>query len=512
MRPAVLALLVAASAATAVTLAAAPRAAARGYFDPAAVYAVPLGDAPRRGPDDAPVTIVEFSDFSCRYCNRARRTIDHLERRYAGKVRWVFRHLPLDYEDPMMAEASLAAAAQDRFWPMHDRLFAVRGHVDRAAVELIAQDLGLDMTRFRGDLDAHTYLPAVRADIEAAAALGVSGTPTFFVNGRPLRGAQPLSVFERVVDEELARAAEAVAAGTAPADLYAALTANGRAAADATDEDSYDRPALDPTSTYQVGLGLDGHATGPDDALVTIVEWSDFQCPYCGRNAPVVARALAEYPGQIRVVFRHLPLPMHPHAQLAAEAAVAAAAQGRFWDMHDRLFADQQHLTRADLERIAGDLGLDLDAFRAALDQHRYADAVADDAAAAAGLGIDGTPTLFINGTPIEGAPSWDQLKLTIEVKLSEAESLVAHGIEARDVYAVIMGAAKQVERGDPSRMPRAASTHKIELRQDDREAAVEAACRGRDGARAGEMAGRLKGAHRDAARATCEGYGIDLP
>ncbi len=505
-----LALVVAAGAALA-----APAAAGRGderFFDPAAIYEVPLGAAPTRGPDDALVTIVEFSDFSCKYCNRARRTLEHLERQYAGQVRWVFRHLPLDYDDPLAAEASLAAHAQGRFWPMHDRLFAVHGRVDRAAVELIAADLGLDLTRFRGDLDAHVHRAAIEADVQDATALGVDGTPVFFVNGRPLRGSQPLGVIVRVLDEELARATQLVADGAQRARIYEHATAGGKPAADGTAEEEYHRPSLDPAATYRVGLGLDGHASGPEDALVTVVEWSDYQCPYCAQNAPSVARLRREYPDDVRVVFRHLPLGNHAHAQLAAEASVAAAAQGKFWDFHDRLFAAQDRLTRADLEAIAVDLGLDLTRFRAALDQHHYRAAVADDAAAAGGLGVEGTPTMFINGVPIEGAAAWDHLKLQVEVQLEQARSLVARGVDRRDVYSVIMSAAGAAERGDPSRMPRAQSVGKLELMQDDREVAVEAACRGRDAARAGEMAGRLKGAHKDAARQTCQAYGIDLP
>jgi protein-disulfide isomerase len=490
---------------------AAPARADRKWFDPAAVYNVPTGDSARHGPDDALVTIVEWSDYACKFCNRVQRTLEHIERLYAGKVRWVYRHLPLDPEETLAAEAGLAARAQGAFWPMHDRLFALHGQVDRASVELIAEDLGLDMARFRGDLDGHVYRDEVLADARDANNLGVTGTPTFFVNGRPLRGAQPLGVFVRVIDEEMARANEALAKGAARDGLYEKLVVDGSHAADSDAEEQYGAPQLDPSSVYRVGLGLAGHSMGPADALVTVVVWSDFQCPYCGVNAPSMAKLREEYGDQVRVVYRHLPLPMHPDADLAAEAAVAAAAQGKFWAMHDRLFADQRHLARADLEAAAEAIGLDMKAFRAALDDRRYRDAVADDNAAGAALGITGTPTLFVNGAPIEGAPRYDQLKMIVELRLAEAQSLVANGIAPRDVYGVIMATADGAERGDPSRMPRNEAAGKLELRMVEREAAVEAACRSRDGARAEEMAGRLKGDARASARTTCEAYGIDL-
>jgi protein-disulfide isomerase len=221
----------------------------------------------------------------------------------------------------------------------------------------------------------------------------VTGTPTFFINGRPLRGAQPLGVFVRVIEEEMTRASDALATGAAREGLYERLVVDGSPGADTEAEEQYGAPKLDPSSVYRVGLGLAGHSMGSADALVTVVVWSDFQCPYCGVNAPSMAKLREEYGDQVRVVYRHLPLPMHPEAELAAEAAVAAAAQGKFWAMHDRLFADPRHLTRADLEAAGEAVGLDMKALRAALDDRRYRDAVADDTAAGAALGISGTTT-----------------------------------------------------------------------------------------------------------------------
>jgi len=492
-------------------LIAAPAAADVHGFDPVAVYRVALGDGPRRGPADAPVTIVEFSDFSCRYCNRVRGTLAQLDQLYPGRLRWVFRHMPLNDDAPLAAEASMAAAAQGRFWPMHDRLFDVHGRVDRAAVELIAADLGLDLGRFRADLDAGTYRDRVRADAEAARHLGVAGTPTFFVNGRGLRGSLPLQVFVRILDEELARAEAARRSGVAPSALYDHLVGSGRPGAD-VDVDAAPRfQELDPQVRYRVGLGLDGHSDGPADAPITVVEWSDFECPFCARNAPTMARLRREYAGRVRVVFRHLPLPMHRNAGLAAEAAIAAAAQGRFWAMHDRIFADPEHLSRAALEAHAGAIGLDLAAFRAALDDRRYRDAVVADAAAGSVLGIDGTPTLFVNGVPVVGAVSWQRLSAVVDAQLAEAERLIAAGVARGDVYSLLLSDAAWVEKGDPSRMPVTATVGVIELGQVDREEAVVAACRSRDRARAGSMAGRLTGEHKQAAAGACAAYGVDL-
>src|SRR5437660_8788162 len=142
-------------------------------FDPQSVYKVPRGVAPGYGPADAPFTIVAWSDYQCGYCARVQDTLDRLDRLYPGLIRWVHRELPLDEDHPIAAEAALAAAAQGKFRAMHQRLYALRGHVDRADVELVARELGLDMLRFRGELDAGVYRKAIAADVADAMKIGV---------------------------------------------------------------------------------------------------------------------------------------------------------------------------------------------------------------------------------------------------------------------------------------------------------------------------------------------------
>jgi protein-disulfide isomerase len=475
-------------------------------FDPTAVYKVPRGDAPSSGPRDAPVTIVAWSDYLCQYCYRVQSTLDHLARLYPGQLRWVHRTLPLDADNTLGAEAALAAAAQGRFRPMHDRLFALGGNVDRAAVELIARELGLDMVRFRADLDSHAHRASIATDEADARTLGLSGTPTFFVNGRPIHGNQTLQVFADVVDQELARAAQ----HPGGAERYDALVAQGRPSADVSSEQSLRRP-LEATALYRVGLGLPGHQSGPDDALVTIVVWSDFQCPFCARLAPVLAHLREKYPSDVRIVYRHLAMSFHRSAAGAAEAGVAAAEQGKFWAFHDQLFADSGHLERADLERFARAAGLDMPAFRAALDEHRYHDAVIAEAAAAEAIGVDGTPTMFVNGTPIGGARDADFMDRQVEVHRARARELVKSGVAPVDLYAVLMALASGDDRADPSRIPSVAEHH-FELRAEDRMRAVAAACRRRDVTRAADLAGMLAGDARRRAQLVCAGVGIDLP
>ena len=366
-------------------------------FDPASVYNVPRGAGPSDGPADAPITIVAWSDHTCGYCIRAQVTLDNLVRLYPGQLRFVHRTLPLDDDNTLSAEAALAAAAQGKFRLMSDRLYGVHGKVDRPAVELMAREIGLDMLRFRAALDTGTFRAQIAADVKDAMALGVTGTPVFFVNGRAISGNQALKVFAQVVDEELARFAQSSGA------TYETLVAKGKPTADVPD---VDRPSdeLDLETTYKMGLGLPGHQLGPDDALVTIVVWGDFQCPFCAKMAPIVEQVRVKYGAQVRVVYRHLAMAFHKKAALAAEAAVAAAEQGKFWAFHDAVWAGFGQLDRADLEQFAMIAGLDLPRFRAALDDRRYHDVVIAESAAALAQGVDGTPTVFINGKPIVGS------------------------------------------------------------------------------------------------------------
>jgi protein-disulfide isomerase len=472
-------------------------------FDPDTIYKAPLGSSPAAGPAGAPVTIVYWSDFSCGYCYRVQPTLDTLDRLFPGQIRWVHRTLPLDEDETVAAEASLAAAAQGQFLPMNDRLYSLAGHVDRAAVELIARELGLDMVRFRADLDARTYRNQVFSDAADARALGVSGTPTFFVNGRAVHGAQPLKVFVDVVDQELARAQTTHAS-------YDQLVATGKLQADSPVEE---RSAfeLDANATYRVGLGLPGHQLGPDTAPVTVVVWSDFQCPYCQRSAPVVAKLHEKYGADLRIVFRHLPMQFHRNAPLAAEAAIAAADQGKFWAFHDQVWAHFGELTRPDLDRFAQAAGLDMVAFRAALDERRYRDVVAQEAATALALGVDGTPTMFINGQPVVGSRDFDAMDHLVAAHLSRAKTAISAGVPGGDIYAVLMTDALGVERADPSRVPDV-SIAKVAMRADDRARAVTAACRRRDAKRAIELAAGLAAEPRHRAVLVCASAGIDLP
>jgi Na+/H+ antiporter NhaA len=166
------------------------------------------------------------------------------------------------------------------------------------------------------------------------------------------------------------------------------------------------------------------HIRGPDRAIVTIVEYGDFECPYCGQAEPVLRDLLAGH-GDVRYVWRHLPLTdVHPHAQLAAEAAEAAAGQGAFWAMHDLLLRRQDALLMTDLVRYATEVGIDPERFRARLASRAGAVRIAEDVDSADLSGVSGTPTFFINGRRHYG--SYDITELTAAVRAAKAASLAS--------------------------------------------------------------------------------------
>ena len=166
------------------------------------------------------------------------------------------------------------------------------------------------------------------------------------------------------------------------------------------------------------------HIRGSADARVTLVEYGDFECPYCGRAESVIRELLADF-GDVRYVWRHLPLAdVHPHAQRAAEAAEAAAEQGAFWEMHDLLFQHQDALRPSDLEGYARSLGLDAERFNEELRTHDYAARVADDVDSADLSGVSGTPTFFVNGRRHYGA--YDIAGLSASVRAAKAREIAA--------------------------------------------------------------------------------------
>jgi protein-disulfide isomerase len=163
-------------------------------------------------------------------------------------------------------------------------------------------------------------------------------------------------------------------------------------------------------------IQAEDHVHGPDDAAYTLVEYGDYECPACGELFRVLRDLQGELQNELRIVFRHFPLSgIHPRAQEAAEAAEAAAAQDRFWEMHDHLFEDQHALSFHELVRSAEALSLDVKRFRTEIKERKYEDRVREDFRRGVANGVYGTPALFINGIRYDG--SWERQMLLDRMK-----------------------------------------------------------------------------------------------
>jgi protein-disulfide isomerase len=378
-----------------------PETAAREDEELAVVWAVPVGTAPARGPSDAPVTIVEFGDFQCGFCVRAEKTLAQIRASYAEQVRFVWRDDPLPFHENAGAAAEFAREARAElgdagFWAAHDALLDAHGDIGSSALGATARRLNLDTAKAARAIAEDRYQDGIDDDLELADDVGAEGTPTFFVNGHRIVGAEPFETWKPILDAEIAHARAVVAAGTPKDAVYETMIRGGQLAPDPRVV-KIDVPGLAPTR---------GDPTAP----VVIQEFADFECPYCFRAEDSLARLLARYPKRVRLVWRDLPLPMHAHAELAAEAASEAKRQkgnAGFWAMHDKLLGHQgfpHGLEKEALVRYASEIGLDVPAFEKALDSRQHAAEVTLDAKAAASVDIHSTPAFVVGGYVLEGA------------------------------------------------------------------------------------------------------------
>jgi protein-disulfide isomerase len=396
---------------------------------------------PQKGPADALVTIVEFSEFECPFCARVNPTVARIMKEYDGKVRVAWRNNPLPFHKNATpaAIAAMEAHAQggdDKFWKMHDILFQNQKALTRDNLEKYAQQVGLDMAAFRKALDTNKHEAAIKQDQELAAKLGARGTPAFFINGRKLMGAQPYEKFKELIDDEVRRTEQLVGTGVAKNRVYAAITKNAKT--EATPEEPQRKQQPDTKAVYKVPLTGNEPQQGPDDALVTIVTISEFECPFCKRVEPTLHELREKYGKDLRIVWLNNPLPFHKNATPAAQAALEAHAQGgndKFWKMHELLFENQKALTRENLEKFAQQVGLNMAQFRKALDGDKFKDVIEKQQTLAKSLGATGTPAFFINGRNLRGAQPIAAFTAVVDEELARAKKLVDAGTPRARVY-----------------------------------------------------------------------------
>ncbi len=359
------------------------------------------------------VTIVVFSDYQCPYCDRFDQTLDRLLGRYPDSVRVVYRQFPLPShrEAEFAAMVALAAHAQGQFAVMHRWLYENMHALNHLSVAERAASYGLDTQRLLDDVDGDRHAARIDEDLDVGKRFDVTGTPSYFINGRPGSGARSIEELEKIVQQELALAERLIAAGSRPEQVWARILV-------ASDDVASPVPAVS-TKRYETQLaGLPRR--GPKSAKVEILMCGDFDCPYCQKSVATLAQLLQSHPSDVAVFFRQHPLPMHANARAAHRAAIAADNQGQFWAMFDLLYADPQKRSAAELEDMAKQLGLDLKQFRKDVTASKTEERIdAELAFCEQALDATGTPTFYINGRKLVGAQPLNEFEAVIQAELA---------------------------------------------------------------------------------------------
>jgi protein-disulfide isomerase len=374
-----------------------------------------LVGAPWKGAIDGVVTIVEFSSYQCPFCGKVQPTLKQLAAEFPNDVRFVFKQHPLPNQQNAgpASEAALEAHAQGKFWEYHDILLANQRALSRADLEKYAEQVGLDLERFRKALDEGIHKDRIQKEVAAANTLGIRGTPNFMINGKNVVGAQPFDSFASVVREEMEATKKLMTEGKTLGDAFAARLETNIAA----------RPAKAspeaPAGPVKIDVG-DSVAFGPRDAKVTLVEFSDYKCGFCGRLAQALAEVKPAYTDRVLFVKKQFPLGRWPESQKAAEGALAAHAQGKHDEFSALVYENQRTFNDEMIFEFAQKIGLNMDQFRKDLETGKWADQVRKDSEAGRTAGVRGTPSLFLNGMRIGGALPADQIRAALDKALAE--------------------------------------------------------------------------------------------
>jgi protein-disulfide isomerase len=427
---------------------------------------------PMWGKRDALITIVQYSDFQCPYCSRVEPTMDKVKSTYGDKVRVVWKNNPLPFHQNAKpaaeaAQGVFALGGNDAFWKFHDTAFKNQGSLSADSYVKWAQEAGVkDIAAFKAGLDSHKWADKVDADLNAGKAAGVQGTPAFFVNGVFINGAQPFENFQKTIDQELTKAQAKLAAGTPKARLYVEMSKENKKNAPAAKEDDEGKEKEDTTTVFKVQVG-NSPILGNPNALVTIVEFSDFQCPFCSRVEPTLKSIRDKYGDKVRLVWKNEPLPFHPAAEPAAEAALEVRAEKGdkgFWDVHDRFFGAQKDLMNGkeanidNIVKIATDAGASADKVKNAISAKTHAKDINADKEMSEDFQASGTPHFFVNGRRLVGAQPEEKFDKIIDEEIKKAQDLISKGTKPSEVYEALIkdgkGAPPPEMKDIPSSLP----------------------------------------------------------
>jgi len=453
-------------------------ASARPEPDKSAMYAVPVGGYPSDGPADAKVTLVIAHDYMDPFSHRNRATLDELRKKYGNELRIVFRNMVVHPRNAMAAAlASCAAHKQNKFDAFEDKLWegfnqrsldlseVDNGNGPQKCWDLaegcpivvgFAKDLGLKVDRFKADMKA--CVQHVNDDMAELAKFGVGSTPSFFINGRHLAGAMPTAEYEKLIDEEMAKATDAIKKGTPKARFYKTIVlGKGEKKVDMAQPSMPaprpSRPSLDASKTY--AIKVDGFpAKGVADAKVTIVMFFDYATPYAERARTTLDELLQNYGKDLRIVYRTRLV--HPTNAMAAALSLCAAHKvGKAIEMDSALWEkgfQPRSFDATDIDlgnglqkcwdtpdgcklavQIATDLGHDPKRFKT--DMKSCVKFVQDDDADASTFLVNATPTFFINGRMLSGAQPAQNFSAIIDDELAKANDRIKKGTPRARYY-----------------------------------------------------------------------------
>ena len=371
-----------------------------------------IGSAPSKGPANAPVVVEVFSDFHCPYSKAFSGLLNELDKQYPEKMRVIFHHFPLPMHSGAETthQASVCAQEQGKFWEYHDKLMALKDKPERGVFSQLAGETGIDANTFNACLDGQKYKGWVAQETASAKPVGINSTPSYLINGRLISGMMQAADLKKIIDWHL----KPVGRYPGPERPKPSAPSGNKGAG---------APGLDPSKLYAFPADwlAKGPSRGPADALITIVEFFDFNCPFCQKGDQVSEQIFAAYPGKVRLVAKNFPLPMHSNAMKTAEAAMCADRQGKYWDFRREIFGEAWGKQSVeDMKAIAKKLNLKEADFNACFDGSQTKPTIEEDMKIFQGHGNAGTPTFFVNGTPVVGAQPLENFRKIIDEKLAK--------------------------------------------------------------------------------------------
>lgn len=436
-----------------------------GPADPQAeIYRVERGDSPLIGDAAAPVTIINFSDFQCPFSKRAFELFERILKEKGDRIAYVYKHYPLatHREARRAAKAAIAAARQGKFVEMYRKLFENNLAINEENITRWAQEIGMDADAFAKDYADPDTDRRLHEDVTTGNIFGVRGTPTIFVNGRRISGANTGQI-EQLIVEEMEKGAALKKSGVT--DPYAEIIKNGLS--------RYVPPKrplpVVPKDIYAVAIPPHAPQRGAPNAAVTIILFTDLECPFCARFVSTLGELEKEFAGKLRVVSLNLPLKIHALAVPAAKAAIAAGRQDKFWEIHDTLFAEQAEWKKSAnfdqyLDEVAQRLALDMVKFKKDMEDPRTMEIIQRDIALADLIGVRGTPGIFINGRYASGAFPIETFQATIREEMERARPLIDAGKSGDTLYHELIRDGKEAVFENRPAEEDAGKVHTIKL------------------------------------------------